>query len=100
SARIPWYSGPDVLGYLETVPIAGDRNLQDFRYPVQYVIRPHLNYRGFAAEIASGTVSKGDPILVLPSRQRSRVASIDTYEGSIESAAAPLSVTLTLTDEV
>jgi len=100
SERAPWYTGPDVLGYLETVPIAGDRNLQDFRYPVQYVIRPHLNYRGFAAEIASGTVSKGDPILVLPSRQRSRVASIDTYEGSIESAAAPLSVTLTLTDEV
>ena len=82
------------------MPIAADRNLQDFRYPVQYVIRPHLNYRGFAAEIASGKVSRGDPILVLPSRQRSRVASIDTYEGSIESASAPLSVTLTLTDEV
>jgi bifunctional enzyme CysN/CysC len=100
SDRAPWYTGPSVLGYLETVPIAADRNLQDFRYPVQYVIRPHLNYRGFAAEIASGRVSKGDPILVLPSRQRSRVASIDTYEGSLESAAAPLSVTLTLTDEV
>jgi bifunctional enzyme CysN/CysC len=100
SDRAPWYTGPSVLGYLETVPIAADRNLQDFRYPVQYVIRPHLNYRGFAAEIASGRVSKGDPILVLPSRQRSRVASIDTYEGSLESAAAPLSVTLMLTDEV
>jgi bifunctional enzyme CysN/CysC len=100
SERAPWYTGPSILGHLETVPIAADRNLQDFRYPVQYVIRPHLNYRGFAAEIASGRVSKGDPILVLPSRQRSRVASIDTYEGSVESAAAPLSVTLTLTDEV
>jgi bifunctional enzyme CysN/CysC len=100
SERAPWYTGPSILGYLETVPIAGDRNLDDFRFPVQYVIRPHLNYRGFAAEIASGRISKGDPILVLPSRQRSRVASIDTYEGSLESAAAPLSVTLTLTDEV
>jgi bifunctional enzyme CysN/CysC len=100
SERAPWYEGPSILGYLETVPIAADRNLQDFRYPVQYVIRPHLNYRGFAAEIASGKVSKGDPILVLPSRQRTRVASIDTYEGSVESASAPLSVTLTLTDEV
>jgi bifunctional enzyme CysN/CysC len=100
SERVPWYTGPSILGYLETVPIAGDRNLDDFRYPVQYVIRPHLDYRGFAGEIASGRISRGDPILVLPSRQRTRVASIDTYEGSIESAAAPLSVTLTLEDEV
>ncbi len=100
SERAPWYTGPSILGYLETVPIAADRNLDDFRFPVQYVIRPHLNYRGFAAEIASGRINKGDPILVLPSRKRSRVASIDTYEGSLETAAAPLSVTLTLTDEV
>ena len=100
SPRVPWYTGPSILGYLESVPIAGDRNLDDFRYPVQYVIRPHLDYRGFAGEIASGRISRGDPILVLPSRQRTRVASIDTYEGSIESAAAPLSVTLTLEDEV
>jgi bifunctional enzyme CysN/CysC len=100
SARAPWYDGPSVLGFLESVPIAADRNLDDFRYPVQYVIRPHLNYRGFAGEIASGRVQKGDPILVLPSRQRTRVASIDTFEGSLESASSPLSVTLTLEDEV
>src|SRR5688572_4882773 len=100
SAQAPWYEGPSVLSFLETVPIAGDRNLDDFRYPVQYVLRPHLNYRGFAGEIASGTIKKGDPILVLPSRRRTRVASIDTFEGSLESAASPLSVTLTLTDEV
>ena len=100
SAQAPWYTGPSVLEFLETVPIARDRNLDDFRYPVQYVLRPHLNYRGFAGEIASGEVRRGDPILVLPSRQRTRVASIDTYEGPLESAAAPLSVTLTLTDEV
>ena len=100
SDQAPWYTGPSVLGYLETVPIAADRNLSDFRYPVQYVIRPHLDYRGFAGEIASGQVRRGDPILVLPSRQRTKVASIDTFEGSLESAAAPLSVTLTLEDEV
>jgi bifunctional enzyme CysN/CysC len=100
SAAAPWYDGPSVLSFLETVPIAADRNLDDFRYPVQYVLRPHLNYRGFAGEIASGSVKKGDPILVLPSRRRTHVASIDTYEGSLESAAAPLSVTLTLADEV
>jgi bifunctional enzyme CysN/CysC len=100
SARAPWYDGPSILGYLETVPIAFDRNLDDFRYPVQYVIRPHLDYRGFAGEIASGRIQKGDPILVLPSRQQTRVASIDTFEGSVDSAEAPLSVTLTLEDEV
>jgi bifunctional enzyme CysN/CysC len=100
SAAAPWYDGPSVLSFLETVPTAADRNLDDFRYPVQYVLRPHLNYRGFAGEIASGRVQKGDPILVLPSRRRTRVASIDTFEGSLDSAAAPLSVTLTLADEV
>jgi bifunctional enzyme CysN/CysC len=100
SPAAPWYEGPSVLGFLETVPIAGDRNLDDFRFPVQYVLRPHLNYRGFAGEIASGTVRRGDPILVLPSRRQTHVASIDTYEGPLESAAAPLSVTLTLADEV
>jgi bifunctional enzyme CysN/CysC len=100
SSQVPWYDGPSVLSFLETVPIATDRNLDDFRYPVQYVIRPHLNYRGFAGEVASGRVKKGDPVLVLPSRRRTHVASIDTFEGSLESAAAPLSVTLTLADEV
>jgi bifunctional enzyme CysN/CysC len=100
SNQAPWYGGPSVLSFLETVPIASDRNTRDFRYPVQYVLRPHLNYRGFAGEIASGRVAKGDPILVLPSRRRTHVASIDTFEGSLDSAAAPLSVTLTLSDEV
>ncbi len=100
SSQAPWYEGPSVLSFLETVPIAADRNLDELRYPVQYVIRPHLNYRGFAGEIASGTVKRGDPILVLPSRRRTHVASIDTFEGSLESAASPLSVTLTLSDEV
>ncbi|HWO07979.1 MAG TPA: adenylyl-sulfate kinase, partial [Polyangiaceae bacterium] len=100
SPQAPWYEGPSVLSFLETVPIAADRNLADFRFPVQYVLRPHLNYRGFAGEIASGSVRRGDPILVLPSRRRTHVASIDTFEGPLEAATAPLSVTLTLADEV
>ena len=100
SSEAPWYEGPSVLSFLETVPIAADRNLTDFRFPVQYVLRPHLNYRGFAGEIASGSVRRGDPVLVLPSGRRTSVASIDTFEGTLESAAAPLSVTLTLADEV
>jgi bifunctional enzyme CysN/CysC len=100
SDQAPWYTGPSVLSFLETVPIAADRNLDEFRYPVQYVLRPHLNYRGFAGEIASGTVRRGDPILVLPSRRRTHIASIDTFDGPLESAASPLSVTLTLSDEV
>jgi bifunctional enzyme CysN/CysC len=100
SSACAWYQGPTILGHLETVPIAGDRNLEDFRFPVQYVIRPDLHYRGYAGEIASGTVKKGDSVVVLPSGQRSRVASIDTYTGPLDQASAPMSVTLTLTDNV
>src|SRR5690606_31884685 len=69
SRDMPWYTGATVLEYLEQVPIARDRNLDDFRYPVQYVLRPHLDYRGYAAEVASGQVAKGDQVMVLPSRR-------------------------------
>lgn len=100
SENTPWYTGPSILSHLETVPIAADHNVENFRYPVQYVLRPHLNYRGYAGQITSGTVRRGDEILVLPSRTRTRIKSIDTYEGSIEEARSPLSVTLTLEDEV
>ncbi|MDD9942186.1 MAG: sulfate adenylyltransferase subunit CysN [Myxococcales bacterium] len=100
SDRTPWYDGETVLGYLEQVPIAGDRNLADFRYPVQYVLRPNLNYRGFSAQIASGVVRKGDPITVIPSGKTSRVKAIDSYDGEVEEAFAPMSVTLRTTDEV
>src|SRR5262249_27947257 len=67
SAATSWYDGPTVLRYFETVPIADDANLSDFRYPVQYVLRPNLDYRGFAAQIASGVVRKGERVMVLPS---------------------------------
>jgi bifunctional enzyme CysN/CysC len=100
SPHMPWYDGGTVLEYLEQVPIAGDRNLDDFRYPVQYVLRPHLNYRGYAAEVASGRVARGDRVMVLPSRKLTTIASVDTFEGSIERASAPMSVTLTLADNV
>jgi bifunctional enzyme CysN/CysC len=100
STQMPWYEGGTVLQYLEQVPIAGDRNLDDFRYPVQYVLRPHLDYRGYAAEVASGRIARGDRVMVLPSRKLTTVASIDTFEGSIERASAPMSVTLTLADNV
>ncbi len=100
SARTPWYEGPTVLKLLETIPIAMDRNHENFRFPVQYVLRPNLDYRAFAGEIASGVVREGDPILVLPSRRHSRVAGIDTFDGSLPTAFAPQSVAIRLADEI
>ena len=100
SSQMPWYDGPTVLGFLERVPIAEDRNLDDFRYPVQYVLRPNLDYRGFAAQVASGVVKKGDEVMVLPSGRRTRVRAIDTFDGERAQAEAPQSVTLRLEDEV
>jgi bifunctional enzyme CysN/CysC len=95
-----WYTGPTVLGFLESVPIAEDRNLSDFRFPVQTVLRPDLNYRGFAGQIGSGMVKKGDTIMVLPSGKTSTVKAIDTHGGELEQAFAPQSVTLRLSDEI
>ena len=89
-----------MLEFLETVPIAGDINLNDFRYPVQTVIRPNLDYRGFAGQVASGVVKKGDAVKVMPSGKTSTVTHIDTWDGDNEEAFAPLSVTLRLADEI
>jgi bifunctional enzyme CysN/CysC len=100
SERMPWYSGPTLLQHLEAVPIANDRNQVDFRFPVQYVLRPNLDYRGFSAQIAAGVVRKGDPVMVLPSRKTSRVVAIDTFEGELQSAFSPMSVSLRLADEI
>jgi bifunctional enzyme CysN/CysC len=100
SAAMPWYQGPPLLNHLESVHIASDRNLADLRFPVQHVLRPNLDFRGFAGTIASGIVRKGDSILALPSGQRSRVKSIVTYDGELEEAFGPQAVTLTLTDEI
>src|SRR5690606_16110619 len=100
SQHTPWYEGRTLLEYLETVPIASDHNQSDFRYPVQYVLRPNLHYRGFCGQIASGVVRRGDPVMVLPSRKTSRIAAVDTFEGEVEQAFAPMSITLRLEDEV
>ncbi len=100
SENTPWYEGPNVLEYLETVPILEDRNFENFRYPVQYVIRPNLDYRGFAGEVASGVISKGDEIVALPSGRSSTIKAIDTYDGELDQAFAGQSVTIRLADEI
>ena len=100
SDRTPWYDGKCLLDYLETVPIDLDRNYSDFRYPVQYVLRPNLDFRGFCGKVASGVIRKGDTVMALPSRKTSKVKSIVTYDGELEEAFPPLCVTLTLEDEI
>ena len=100
SELAPWYTGPTLMEFLENVYIGSDRNYEDFRFPVQFVNRPNLDFRGFCGTVASGVVRKGDEIMVLPSRKTSKVKEIVTYEGGIEEAYAPLSVTLTLEDEI
>ena len=100
SGKTPWYKGESLLGFLENVKIDSDINLTDFRYPVQYVLRPNLNFRGFSAKIASGVVKKGDEVMALPSMKRSKVSGIHVWEGEIDEAFAPQSVTITLEDEI
>ena len=100
SDRTPWYRGQALLDYLETVPIDQDRNFSDFRYPVQYVLRPKLDFRGFSGKIASGIVRKGDEIIALPSGKKSRIKSIVTYDGELEYAFPPQCITITLEDEI
>ena len=100
SPHMPWYSGMSILGTLENVHIASDRNLVDFRFPVQTTIRPHLDFRGFAGTVASGVVRPNDEVVVLPSGKRTRVQRIVTMDGDLDQAYAPMSVTLTLADEV
>lgn len=100
SIRTPWYQGPSLLNFLETVPIDLDRNYEDLRYPVQYVLRPNQNFRGFSGKVASGVVKAGDTVMALPSRKTSKVKSIVTYDGELDRAFPPQCVTLTLEDEI
>lgn len=100
SERSPWYTGQSLMEILETVEVSGDRNFDDLRFPVQYVNRPNLNFRGFAGTLASGIVRKGDEVLALPSGKTSRVKSIVTYEGELEQAGPGQAITLTLEDEI
>lgn len=100
SDKTPWYEGTSLLQYLETVPIDRDRNMNDFRFPVQYVLRPNLDFRGFSGKVASGVIRKGDTVMALPSKKTSRVKSIVTYEGELDYAFCPQCVTITLEDEI
>jgi sulfate adenylyltransferase large subunit len=99
SRNMPWYTGPALLEYLESVPAERANPNLSFRFPVQRVIRPNQNFRGFAGQIAAGTIRRGDAVVALPSGHTSRIHSIVTFDGELESAAAPLSVTVTLEDE-
>ena len=89
-----------MLEFLESVRISSDRNFTDLRYPVQYVLRPDIKFRGFSTSIASGIISKGDEVMVLPSLKKSKVKSIITYDKELEYAYPPQSVTVTLEDEI
>jgi bifunctional enzyme CysN/CysC len=104
SANMPWYEGTSLLHHLEEVHIASDRNLIDVRFPVQYVVRPLSDewhdYRGYAGQVASGVMKVGDEVMVLPSGLTTTISAIDTYEGPVEEAFPPMSVTVRLSDHI
>jgi len=106
SENMPWYGGPPLLYHLEHVHIASDRNLIDPRFPVQWVVRPgdaqgeRHDYRGYAGQVAGGVLRAGDDVVILPSGATSRIAAIDTFEGEIDEAFPPMSVTLRLEDDI
>ncbi|MBL4820664.1 MAG: sulfate adenylyltransferase subunit CysN [Gammaproteobacteria bacterium] len=100
SEAMPWYEGDPLMFILENIEIAADKNFKDLRYPVQYVNRPNLNFRGFCGTLASGVVRKGDEVTALPSGKSSRIKSIVTYDEELELAHAGMAITLTLEDEI
>ena len=100
SVNMPWYRGSSLMNFLESVYIGSDRNLEDFRLPVQIVNRPNLDFRGFCGTIASGIIRQGDQIMVLPSKRTSKVERIVTQDGDLQEAFCPQSITLVLEDEV
>ena len=100
SARSSWYQGQTLMEILETVEVAKDKNLDNFRLPVQYVNRPNLDFRGFCGTVAAGTIKPGETIMALPSQKTSKVESIVTYDGNLEEAFVGQAITLTLEDEI
>ncbi|PYU60853.1 MAG: sulfate adenylyltransferase subunit CysN [Acidobacteria bacterium] len=100
SGRMPWYAGPTLLEHLETVEIRPTADVAGLRFPIQYVIRPDASFRGFAGQVAGGILRPGDPVLALPSRQKTRIQSIVTYDGELSEAGSPMSVTVKLEDEI
>jgi len=100
SANMPWFSGKPMMALLNTIEIASDHNFVDARFPVQYVNRPNLYFRGFCGTVASGVFHKGDAITALPSGKTSKIKAIVTHDGELEQAFAAMAVTLTLEDEI
>jgi bifunctional enzyme CysN/CysC len=104
SPSMEWFEGSSLLHHLESVHIASDRNLIDARFPVQYVLRPNTDeyhdYRGYAGRVAAGVFKPGDEVVVLPSGFSSTIAAIDTFDGPVDEAFAPMSVTIRLSDEI
>jgi bifunctional enzyme CysN/CysC len=104
SQKMNWYQGPSMLYHLEHVHIASDRNLIDNRFPVQWIIRPmsdeHHDYRGYAGQVATGTFKAGDEVVVLPSGARTRIKRVETFDGPLEEAVPPLSISMLLEDEI
>jgi len=98
--NLSWYDGPTFLHHLESVNISTDGNLIDMRLPIQYVLRPHLDFRGFSGTLASGVVRVGDEVASLPSRQESRIKAIYGPDGELDEAFSPMAVTVTLEDEI
>ncbi len=100
SENMPWFTGYPLMEALNSVEIANDHNFTDARFPVQYVNRPNLDFRGFCGTVASGIFKKGDLITALPSGKSSKIKAIVTYDGDLEEAYPPMAVTLTLEDEI
>lgn len=97
---MPWFQGSPLLDHLETVHVGSDRNLLDLRFPVQNVLRPNLDFRGYAGTLASGVVRVGDKITALPSGKQSTVKTIETFDGKLDEAFAPMAIVMTLEDEI
>src|SRR5690606_26950846 len=100
SERMPWYKGGPLLHKLENTSVGARRNQIDFRFPVQVVVRPNQDFRGYAGTVASGSVGPGEEVLILPSGVRTRVRTVETFEGPLEEARAGEAVVLTMEDEV
>jgi bifunctional enzyme CysN/CysC len=100
SENMSWFDGQPLMEALNTIEIANDRNFDDARFPVQYVNRPNLDFRGFCGTVAAGIFRKGDTVTALPSGKSSTIKSIVTFDGELEQAFAPMAVTLTLNDEI
>lgn len=100
SDRMPWYHGKSMLEFLETIHVSSDRNFEDLRYPIQYVNKPTIDFRGFTSNVTSGVIKVGDTVRALPSRQESKVKEIIGANGPLEKAYPPQAITITLEDEI